>query len=176
MGPVSFENVEEQEVDGKIYIENKEVGLIFSVPDGWETEKSDIGLSMRSSDFISVEEAFFIPKSGCRIDIVVERQKEGSDYDMQYTNLKQLINDKDMLASRNTDKEKCEIVDMSGLMGARDDLSIDSNVNNLGNRIYVAIPYNNVIYRFETYIFGQDKEKCLQDFDNFLTTVFIKKK
>jgi hypothetical protein len=66
MGLVSFEKVQEQSINGKTYIENKEVGLKFAVPDGWEVKKDKMGLSMHSPDFVSfAEDLFSMPKSGC---------------------------------------------------------------------------------------------------------------
>jgi len=176
MGPVSFESFKKTETDGKVFMENKDIGLKFMVPEGWEVISTDIAsISMHSLDFVPFQDPSFIPKTGCWIDITPKIQIEGSDYDLQYTDLKQVINDENYLSYENTDKKKCEIVESSGTKGVRCNLLIDENIENQGNYLYFSIPYNNVVYRFETHIFGQDKERCLQEFDNFLTTVSIKK-
>ncbi len=177
MGPVSFESFKKVEADGKVFMENKDIGLKFMVPEGWEVENAPwASISVKTPDFIPFTNPSPLPKSGCLININPEIQIEGSKYDLQYTYYKQIIDDKEALAGRNIGKEKCEIVELSGIKAVRDNTFIDSNVDNNGNYIYVAIPYNNIIYRFETYIFGQDKEKCLQNFDNLITTISIKKK
>jgi len=175
MGPVSFESFEKVESDGKVFMENKDIGLKFMVPEGWEVISTDIAsLSMHSPDFVPFMDPSFIPKNGCWVDVTPKIQIEGSDYDLQYSDLKQEIENDDYL--ENTDKKKCEIMILYGLEGVKCNLLMDENINNQGNYIYFSIPYDNVVYRFETHIFGQDKDKCLQDFDNFLTTISIKKK
>lgn len=175
MGLVSFEEATKQEIDGKVYIENKEVGLSFAVPDGWNILKDSAGLSMRSSNFVPLsEDSFFIPKSGCWIEVYAEAQKEGSDYDLDYSYLKDKINS-NYCSQYSTDEQKlCEIEEFSGLNGIR-----QNNFNNDGENqgIFTSfdIPYNNIVYSFYSYLFGEDKEICLQEFNNFLTTVTIKK-
>ncbi|MFA5714901.1 MAG: hypothetical protein WC998_04120, partial [Candidatus Paceibacterota bacterium] len=165
------------EENGKVFMENKDIGLKFMVPEGWEVISTDVAsLSMHSPDFIPFTEPSFIPKNGCWIDVTPKIQVEGSNYDLQYSDLKQEIEDESYLSHENTEKKKCDIMELFGIKGIRCNLSIDENINSQGNYIYFSIPYNNVVYRFETHIFGQDKEKCLQDFDNFLSTIFIKKK
>lgn len=177
MGLVSFEKAAEQEIDGKKYIENKEVGLKFAVPQGWETEKTKEGVSMHSPDFVSfAEDSFFIPQKGCWIEAISEILKNNDDYDWEYGNLKLMIENQDYLAQENSYKERnLEVIELSGLKAIRSDRLEDSNQENIGNFIYAAIPYKNLLYVFATYIFGENKDACLQEFNNFLTTVIIKK-
>jgi len=177
MGLVSFEKVQEQNINGKKYIENKEVGLKFAVPDGWEVTKDKMGLSMHSPDFISfTEDSFFIPKNGCWIEAISEILKNDNDYDWEYGDLKLMISNQEYLAQKNNyDKNKLEVVEISGLKGIKSNYLSDTNPNNIGNFIYVAIPQRNLLYVFNTYIFGDKKELCLQEFNDFLTTINIKK-
>jgi hypothetical protein len=174
MGLVSFENAIEQEINGKKYIENKEVGLKFAIPDGWSSIKENDSLFLISSNFISIREDNLVPQNGCSIIINTDRQKEGSEYDRQYTLLKKdIINEN--LSTDNTDIYKKELIELSGIKGIETDLYMDNFLNNQGRVIDIEVPYNNIIYYFETYYFGSDKELCLQEFNNFLTTVNIKK-
>jgi hypothetical protein len=176
MGPVSFESFKKTETDGKVFMENKDIGLKFMVPEGWEVISTDIAsISMYSPDFVPFQDPSFIPKNGCWIDITPKIQIEGSDYDLQYTYYRQIIDDEEVLAAMNRENEKCEIINLDGLKSVKD-IYLKNEGENQGSFISLTTPYNNVVYRFDTYIFGQNKEKCLQDFDNFLTTVFIKKK
>ncbi len=177
MGLVSFENVLEQEVGGKKYIENKAVGLKFAIPEGWEIKKDNMGLSMHSYDFVSfAEDSFFIPKKGCWIEAISEILKSDKDYDLEYGDLKLMIENQDYLAQKNDyGEKKLEVVEVSGLRGIRSNFLADSNPDNIGNFIYLAIPKDNLLYVFGTYIFGENKELCLQEFNNFLTTINIKK-
>lgn len=177
MGPVSFESFKKIESDGKVFMENKDIGLKFMVPEGWEIENTDMAsVSIYSLDFVPFQEPSFIPKKGCWIDVDPKIQIQGSKYDLQYTYYRQIIDDEKTLSTINkNDNEKYEIVDLDGLKSVK-----ESNFNNKGDNTGVFIslttPYEDVVYRFDTYIFGQDKEKCIQDFDNFLKTISIKKK
>ncbi|HNY36151.1 MAG TPA: hypothetical protein PLD14_00195 [Candidatus Pacearchaeota archaeon] len=175
MGLVSFEKVLEQEIDGKKYIENKEVGLTFAVPDGWEIKKDSIGLSIHSSDFIPLEkDSFFIPQKGCWIEVYAELQKEGSNYDIDYSYLKDKIASNYCSRYQNDEQKICETREVSGLNGLEEN-DFKNEGENQGIFTSFSIPYNNIIYSFHSYLFGQDKEVCLQEFNNFLTTVNIKK-
>ena len=177
MGPVSFESFKRIEADGKVFMENKDIGLKFEVPEGWEVENLVwSAISMASQDFEAFTDESPLPKKGCLININPEIQVQGSDYDLDYTYNKQIIDDKNALAARNVGNEKCEIIEISGIKSVRDSLFIDSNLNNQGDYIDISIPYNNVVYRFETYIFGENKDSCLEDFNQFLKTISIKKK
>ena len=175
MGFVSFENAIEQEINGKKYIENKEVGLKFAIPDGWEINKDKIGLSMHSSNFIPfTEDSFFIPKEGCWIEIYTEQQKEGSNYDLNYSYLKDKIASNYCSRYQNSEQKICEIGKISGLDGIREN-NFENEGENQGFFTSFSIPYNNTVYSFYSYFFGKDKDYCLEEFNNFLTTVNIKK-
>jgi hypothetical protein len=175
-GIVSFENVLEHEIDGKKYIENKEIELMFGVPNGWEIENYNEGTAMHSLDFVPLNEnSFFIPQNGCWIEVISEILKNNDDFDPEYGDLKLMINNQDYLNERNNyDKRNLEVVEISGIKGIRSNLLVDDSGNS-GNFIYVAMPKENLIYILGTYIFGEDKDVCLQEFNNFLTTVTIKK-
>ncbi len=52
MGPVSFDSFKKQEVNGRTFYENKDVGLTFEVPEGWEVKSDGIAsISIVSADF-----------------------------------------------------------------------------------------------------------------------------
>lgn len=175
MGIVSFENVLETETDGNKYIENKEAGLRFVVPEKWEILKDNTGLIMHSSDFDSFsEELFYVPKSGCWIEVYAEAQKEGSNYDLDYSYLKDKIASNYCSQYQNDEQKVCVMEEISGLTGIRENNFINEG-ENPGNFINVSIPHNNIVYSFYSHLFGEDKEFCLQIFNNFLKTVIIKK-
>ncbi|MFA5086562.1 MAG: hypothetical protein WC468_03195 [Candidatus Paceibacterota bacterium] len=176
MGPVSFESFKRTEADGKVFMENKDIGLKFMVPEGWEVKNLTwSSISVASQDFEPFTDPSPLPKKGCLINIDPEIQIEGSEYDLQYTDLKQRIDSGSCSLFNNDNQEKCEIVDFYGLKGVRDSFS-ENKTENPGFFTNLSIPYNNIIYRFESYIFGENKDACLQEFDNFLKSVSIKKK
>jgi hypothetical protein len=41
MGPVPFESFKSVEENGKVFMENKDIGLKFMVPEGWEVISTD---------------------------------------------------------------------------------------------------------------------------------------
>jgi hypothetical protein len=87
-----------------------------------------------------------------------------------------MISNQDYLSEYNNySARKLEIINISDLKGIKSNLLVDSNQDNVGNFIYVAVPDENIIYVFGTYIFGKNKDYCLEEFNNFLTTVNIKK-
>jgi len=175
MGLVSFENAIEQEINGKRYIENKEVGLKFAIPDGWEISKESMGVSMHSQDFVPLaDDALFIPKEGCLIEIYTKRQEEGSNYDLNYSYLKDKIASNYCSKYRDDQQKSCENQEISGLNGIKES-NFENEGTNQGFFTIFSVPHNNIIYSFHSYFFGKDKDFCSQEFDNFLTTVNIKK-
>lgn len=175
MGLVSFENVSDQQINGKRYIENKEVGLRFAVPDGWEIQKDNMGFSMHSSDFIPLtEDSFFMPKKGCWIEVYADVQKEGSNYDLDYSYLKDKIASDYCSRYQNDSQKLCEIGEIYGLIGIKEN-DFKNEGENQGTFTSFSVPYNDIIYSFHSYFFGKDREICLQGFNNFLTKVTIKK-
>lgn len=172
MGPVSFDSFKRIETDGKVFLENKDIGLKFMVPQGWEVQDLPwSSISVASQDFEPFNGKSPVPQRGCLININPKIQIEGSEYDLDYTDLRQRIDSDDCMFFKNYEKENCKIVDILGLKGIRDNYS-----ENGGIITNLSIPYNNVIYHFEAYIFGENKDKCLQEFDNLLSTISIKKK
>jgi hypothetical protein len=179
MGPVSFESFKKTELNGKTIMENKKVGLSFEVPEGWQDSNllNWVSLSIYSPDFKAFNDKNYpIPSSGCWIDVSVSNEKEGSDYDMNYSSLKNQIANIKNLTDSNSDKEKYELVYIDNKQGIKDDLFIGDNKNNQGDYITVKVPINSIVYSFETHLFGQDKIRCSQEFDNFLKTISIRQK
>ena len=175
MGLVSFEKATEQKIDGKTYIENKEVGLKFAVPEGWEILKDNIGLAIQSSDFVPfAEDLSSMPKSGCRIEVYAEVQNKGSNYDLDYSYIEDKIASNYCSKYQNGEQKICEIFKISGLNGIREN-NFKNEGENQGSFTSLSLPHNNIIYSFYSYFFGKDKEICIQEFNNFLTTVTIKK-
>lgn len=176
MGFVSFDSFKRQEIDGKIVMENKEVGLSFEVPNGWEIRNDALAsVSMASVDFepLKSNTSTSIPEKGCWIGVTARIEKEGTEYDLYYSDIKNLISDKEHLAEMNTEDHKYEIINILGYDAVKESMIVTNT--NSGAFILIQIPVNNKIYFFETDLFGQDKDnKCPEEFDNFLKTLSIK--
>ncbi|MFA5013412.1 MAG: hypothetical protein WC520_02490 [Candidatus Paceibacterota bacterium] len=178
MGYVQFEDFVKQESNGEIYFENKEAGLRFKVPQGWNYRPSQLAsVSLATQDFKPFRDnssAASIPQVGCWIGVNLKREKENSPYDLQYTVLKRMISDGEYLNMSNKDGNIYEVIDFNNYRAIKETMAIN-DLENPGNYIFVKIPIKNIIYSFEADLFGRDKEKCLQSFNDFLTTVSIEK-
>jgi hypothetical protein len=171
IGLVSFQNILEQEINGNKYIENREAGLRFDIPNGWKVLKDSTGLVMHSSDFNPFsKDLFYVPKSGCWIEVYAEIQREGSDYDY----LKDKIVSNYCSRYQNDEQKICVMEEISGLTGIRENNFINEG-ENPGIFTNTSVPYNNIVYSFYSHLFGEDKEICLQKFNDFLKTIIIKK-
>jgi len=85
--------------------------------------------------------------------------------------LKNLINSPEYLESNNTEKETYEIIEVNGLKAVKNIYKID-NENN--EDVFIQIPFGkNRAYSFNTYLVGQDKERCLEEFNSFISSVSI---
>lgn len=176
MGSVSFDSFKKQEIDGKIILENEEIGLSFELPDGWEIRQDQIAnISMVSPDFKAFSDklsAASTPQTGCWIGVSARMEKENSKYDIYYSTIKNLINNN--LDNMSSDTHKYEIINISGYSGIKE--SLINVKDNPGESIVIEIPANNNVYFIHTDLFGQDKDtRCPERFNSFLSTISIKK-
>jgi hypothetical protein len=178
LGPVSYESFKKIEENGKTFLENKEVGLKFQIPDKWKTNYvfGWTSLSMQSDDFkVFNEKNYPIPEKGCWINVIAQKQYLNKE-DSEYLDAIELIGDGEYLNSQNTDSSKYEVYSLDSIQSIKSNILINQNKDNQGNYVSIEVPYNNTYYSFETHLFGQDKEKCQEEFNNFLKTISIKKK
>ena len=172
---LTIEDFTKTEVDGKTILENKDIGLRFTVPQGWETGSSYwSNISLVSPDFEPLRNdptAAPLPQKGCWIDVVFVAKVGDGIYRVDYDFLKNLINSPEYLESNNTEKETYEIIEVNGLKAVKNIYKID-NENN--EDVFIQIPFGkNRAYSFNTYLVGQDKERCLEEFNSFISSVSI---
>jgi len=176
LGYIQFNGFAKQEVNGEVYFENKEAGLKFKVPQGWNYYESHIAsMALSSPDFVDFKETdstkSFIPKTGCWIGVSV---KNSLSDDADYAITKDRLSHSDLLETINTEKDNYSVVIISGEKMLKTNHLSDTNKDNVGNFIYIDMAKKNKFYSIETSIFGDDKEKCSQIFDEFLTSISIK--
>jgi hypothetical protein len=174
MGYVQFDDFVKQESNGEVYFENKESGLRFKVPQGWNYGPSQlVSVSLTTQDFKDFKETdtsrAFIPQTGCWIGASVVYEGDDS---INYNRIKNDIERQNFV---NTEKNNYAIVDINGTKFLKTDHLANDNKDNIGNRVSIELAQKNRVYSFESYLFGRDKEKCLQSFNDFLTTVSIEK-
>ncbi|MDD5013128.1 MAG: hypothetical protein PHD93_01875 [Candidatus Pacebacteria bacterium] len=170
---ITIQDFIERKMDGKTILENQDIGLSFVLPQGWEfINTSWANVSMRTFDF----EPFMgdvsrspMADKGCWIDFNFSiNSMHGFDYDLAYN----LANTDGFAEGQSTEKDKYERVEINNIKMVKSTLILD---NNEGEVISVQIPFEkNKVYNFDTYLIGQDKEKCLEEFNSFLNSVSIK--
>lgn len=175
LGYLQFNDFIKQSNNSEVYYTNQKLGLQFKIPEGWTAGPSVMdSLALFSPDYTDFKETdptrMFLPKTGCWIG--VSAKKTVND-DADYAITKDRLDHQDILSTLNMKNETYDVVSVSGKTMLRRDLIIDSNKNNTGKFLTIEFAENNKYYRFETYLFGQDQEKCSQIFDDFLKTVSL---
>lgn len=173
-----IEDFTKTEVDGKTFLENKDIGLKFTVPQGWETGYSYwSNVSMRSLDFeplIDDPSGTPFPQKGCFIDFEIVVLVDADIYKYDYGFLDNLINTEGYLESYNEEDADTyyEIVKVNELKAVKKTFFLEDS---RGEMVSIQIPFKkNKVYVFTTYLTGQDKEKCLEEFNSFINSVYIK--
>lgn len=168
MGPVSFESFKRIEADGKVFMENKDIGLKFMVPEGWEVNNAGwSSISIVSQDFEPFKGDMAnapLANVGCWIDITAETEEITREY---ANSISTFIRD-----TKNFPKDGESIVRVSGLDSLKTVSSIGGE-DKVGESIYIETPNNNVTYTFQLSTLNNN---CLDNFNKFLDTIYITNK
>ncbi|MDD5752978.1 MAG: hypothetical protein PHI45_02760 [Candidatus Pacebacteria bacterium] len=169
---ITIQDFIERKMDGKTILENQDIGLSFVLPQGWEfINTSWANVSMRTFDF----EPFMgdvsrspMADKGCWIDFNFStNDTKGLDYET----LNNVLILEGFLSVYNEEGNNAEIIDVNNVKAIKEFKTIGGVVDFMS----VKIPFNkNRVYSFDTYLIGQDKEKCLEEFNSFLNSVSIK--
>lgn len=169
---ISINDFIERKMEGKTIIENKDIGLSFVLPQGWEfINTSWANVSMRTIDYEPLNgdmKSAPMPDKGCWIDFNFSiNSMQGFDYD--YIN--DLANINGYAEDASLENSKYERTDVNSLKAVK----YVHILSDSGESISILIPFNkNKVYAFKTYLMGQDKEKCLEEFNSFINLVSIK--
>ena len=153
--------------EGKI-VENKKAGLTVKVPNGWEVERVEQlegSVAFYTPDVEGVKRGDILNpplKKGCAIGGGVIYKKMSFDY------IKEEI--KEIHAGLGITSEEFEIITIKNRQALKN--TFDSLL--IGPSISVYIPIQSRIYNFGIYWASEEKERCIQIFNNFLETVEIK--
>jgi hypothetical protein len=170
---INISNFVERKMDGKTILENQEIGLSFVLPQGWEfVNTSWANVSMRSFDFEPIGgdvQRSPMADKGCWIDFNFSiNSMHGLDYELVYN----LANTEGFAEGQSTETDKYERVEVNSLKAIKSTFVLD---NEKGEIVSIQIPSGkNKVYNFDTYLIGQDKEKCLETFNSFVNSVSIK--
>jgi len=175
-GKVLSDEYIQKEIDGEKIIEYKKTGFMIKIPGDWKiVDNRGTGLLCLSSDFQFHEKVGPysppISEKGCLIEISILKEiglssDEYTDYDYIQEKIEWCLNP----------NSKCddEVIEINGNKAIKYVSSIENQLVS-GYYIEVSVPKNEITYIFETYLFGQDREKCAQEFDKILQTVEIRK-
>ena len=153
--------------EGKI-VENKRAGLTMKVPEGWTEKKIEFlegSVVFDTSDIEGRWEDEMVKpplKRGCGIETAVVYEK------MSFEEVKEEI--KEIHLGLGIKSEEFEVIIIN-------DSQVLKNTFNsvaLGPSIAVYFTQENKLYSFCLYWAPEDKERCVQKFNNFLETVSIK--
>lgn len=170
---ITIEDFIERKMDGKTIIENKDISLSFVLSQGWEfINTSWANVSMRTFDFepyMGDVNRSPIADKGCWIDFNFSiNSMHGFDYQYVYD----LANIDGYAEDASTEKDKYERIEINSLKAVKSILTLDNDKREV---VSIQIPFNkNKVYSFDTYLTGQDKEKCLEEFNSFLNSISIK--
>lgn len=170
---ITIKDFVERKIDNKTIIENQEIGLSFVLPQGWEFVNTNwANISMRTFDyepFMNEKERLPLLNKGCWIDFNFSTNNtKGLDYETLFN----ILNLEGFQEAYSEEGNKSEIITVGDLRAVKEIKTIGEEK---GEFISIKIPFNkNRVYSFETYLMGQDKEKCLETFDSFINSISIK--
>ncbi|MDD4074361.1 MAG: hypothetical protein PHU17_02480 [Candidatus Pacebacteria bacterium] len=155
------------------FVEDKEAGLSFIIPKGWD-KKDDLmaQFSIVTEDFSPIDDKISsssFPKNGCWIGISADHEIETENNIALYNDIIYHIEHQENIINEDNSYE--EIVSINEVKSLKRSIIAEDK----GKKISIFVPLNNRIYLFETYLFGEDKESCEGEFNNFLSTISIKK-
>ena len=152
--------------EGKI-VENKKAGLTVKVPEGWEVEKMETkegSILTYTSDIEGKEwnEMVAPPLTkGCGIEISVVYKK------MNFEEIKEEV--KTIHWGLQIKSEEFEEITINNYLSLKN--TFDSEI--LGPAMVIYIPKGNKLYDFDLYFAPNEKERCLQEFNQFLENISI---
>jgi hypothetical protein len=172
-GYISLAIIEKTQKDGNFYLKNKESGLSLVVPDSWGVKNDEGGISVSSPDFeYTGDPSLVVPSRGCWMASTVRSLDVNND--IEYKETLFLLNDQNLEDYKNGENVY-QIVYINNQKALKNILTVKNNKEE-GFYQIVKLPYNNKLYYFETHLFGQDKERCQEEFESFLQAISIENK
>ncbi len=175
-GFMSFEGLVITETNNEKIIKHKKMGLEMKIPIDWQIINNSSSfedyhsLILVSQDFQQHPKAFYdaqIPKQGCGIEITIGKVAQSNSDSSYYTYIQNQI--------KLCLKQECngEIREVNGNKAFQYTYynQPEDQLNSLGYSS-VKMPKNEKIYEFAVY-FADEKNRCLQEFNQFLETVTI---
>lgn len=148
-------------------IENKDYGLSFLYPDGWNIRNHGVyGIDLFSPEIEFDENGGFLQSAretgGCITSVIIEEAEENSEY------LSILIAEvKNGISFFNEDEGKQRVV----IIDDKESLETTYFKENKPIYIEIEIPIDNIVYKFSNGMIFSDR--CIEEFNKILDTVII---
>ena len=159
--------------DFGLVVENKNVGLKFTVPIDWKARKItnsfldnqniQQGSILITSPDAQVDDLTNVAKKGCGFSLRVEKRESEN----KFKTIANLIE----ITKNNTTSSVYSLVDAAGRPALMETVFEDQN---FGKAVIVSLPIENTIYIFETIFLNAEKDRCQVAFTDFLKNVEIK--
>ncbi len=170
-GLVFFEDFEIKEIgDGKV-ISQKKTNFEITVPKNWDILNAGDSISLKAFDLhinneISNKYFLPIPEKGCAFNFSIDKGINSISYGYVSGMLG--------LCLKEPKDDYCDydVIEIDNNKSLKHISHIENDLT-LGEHIIIQVPQNENVYIFEAYLFGQDKEKCAQEFEDILKTVKI---
>jgi len=158
-----------KETEEGIFVENKKAGLIVKAPEGWEArrvEEEGGAIDFDSLDLETNKEKgrIVLPlKKGCKIQAAVEYGE------FNLTDIE--IETRYSLALMGMKSVNFEEIYINNYPALKSIFGLEEDGSGVGMAVSVA--GDNKVYSFSVMWGFDDKEKCIQEFENFLETISI---
>jgi len=158
----------ERKTNGEKIIEHKKSGLEMKVPLDWQIIDSGYGLFLASIDFKPRSETSsyspLVPEKGCIFEVSIKAVN--SDEQIYFRNLI------DSIQEFPDNYPGYEVIEIGKHNGFKHIYSFEDE-SFAGDYVIVRILNEERVYIFEAYLFSEDKEKCTQEFEEFLNKILI---
>jgi len=157
-----------KETEEGISVENKKAGLVVRVPEGWEVRKVEfeegaINFYSLDTDIELQEEKIVLPiKRGCLIQANVVYEEMDFEQIREEATMTHI--------ALGVESDEFEEIIINNHKALKNIFSL----RKYGHGIGIYIPMENKGYAFYLYWGSDEKEKCVQGFENFLEIISIK--
>jgi len=156
-----------KETGAGVFMENKKAGLTVRVPDGWEVKKINLlegSMVFYTPDIDGKKQNEMITPpltKGCGIETAVVYKK------ISFEEMKKEI--EEMHEGLGIKSDKFELITINNRPALKN--TFDSIIS--GPSVNVCFTQKNKLYSFGVFWGPDEKEECIQEFEEFLETVVI---
>lgn len=179
IGLVYFDEFKIQQTANAKIISHSKTGFSVSIPSDWEILDSGNSFSIKGSGLVLNEEMsrkFLepVPQKGCFFDISIEKGEQIKISNEDYSEYQDVIDMINICSDDSLEFDCGYQVETINNIKVLKAISGENIKELSGKRIRIQMPKNNNVYIFEGFLFGDDTNRCEEEFDKILETVKIK--